>query len=72
LEELRHSDRVSLTEELKFSLPLVSAEVKRLESVMRNECERLQTQIANIAANDKAIDNYQFEIGEFDSKIVCL
>jgi chromosome segregation ATPase len=79
LDQLRHSDRVSLTQELKVAIPLVYAEMKRLsqeteemkhlEGVMRGEYERLQAQIANIPANEKAIDDYQFEIDELTEKL---
>jgi chromosome segregation ATPase len=79
LEQLRHSDRVVLTEELKVAIPLVYAEMKRLtqhteeikhlETVMRGEYERLQGHVASIPANEKAIDDYQFEIDELTEKL---
>jgi hypothetical protein len=79
LDQLRRSDKVALTQELQVAIPLVYAEMKRLsqqteemkhlESVMRGEYERLQAQIASIPANEKAIDDYQFEIDELTEKL---
>lgn len=79
LQELRRSDRVQLTRELKIAIPILYAEkqrliqateqARRLESIMRNEGERLRAQIAAIPANEKAIDDLQMEIDNLTEKL---
>lgn len=79
LEELKKSDKLALSDELKIEIPIFYQEKMRLddelfetrelEKTLSFEFERIQNQIANTASNEKAVDEIQLEIDDLTEKL---
>ena len=78
LNEIKNSDKLALSDELKIEIRLFFEEKKRLddqlassketENVLSQELNRLNSQIANISMNEKIVDKMQLEIDELTEK----
>ncbi|OHT07366.1 hypothetical protein TRFO_24451 [Tritrichomonas foetus] len=81
LEELRKSDKLAMSDELKIEIPLFFQEKKRLddqlanskdiENVLAQELNRLQNQVSSINSNEMAVDEIQVDIDSLTEKLLA-